>query len=144
MPNFIKYSQMVAEITHLGFLNGEHSPFWIYLRYKFLMTGAVETHSVSLCQILWSSVKPLLRYLRFSRFLRLGFRKLKILMLWSGLLRQWASPYQILSKKQLNCQQHKAAGRKTRLDIQNYGCDGNLLCYHGVVELLNCWGDIVI
>jgi len=29
---------------------------------------------------------------------------------------------------------HKAAGRKTRLDIQNYGCDGNLLCYHGVVE----------
>ena len=30
--------------------------------------------------------------------------------------------------------QHKAAGRKTRLDIQNYGCNGNLLCYHGVVE----------
>ena len=29
--------------------------------------------------------------------------------------------------------QHKAAGRKTRLDIQNYGCNGNLLCYHGVV-----------
>jgi len=33
--------------------------------------------------------------------------------------------------------QHKAAGRKTRLDIQNYGCKGNLLCYHGVVER-NC------
>ena len=30
--------------------------------------------------------------------------------------------------------QHKAAARKTRLDIQNYGCNGNLLCYHGVVE----------
>jgi len=30
--------------------------------------------------------------------------------------------------------QYKAAGRKTRLDIQNYGCSGNLLCYHGVVE----------
>ena len=30
--------------------------------------------------------------------------------------------------------QHKAAGRQTRLDIQNYGCNGNLLCYHGVVE----------
>ena len=30
--------------------------------------------------------------------------------------------------------QHKAAGRKTRLDIQNYGCNGNLLCYHGVVQ----------
>jgi len=30
--------------------------------------------------------------------------------------------------------QHKAAGRKTRLDIQNYGCNGNLLCDHGVVE----------
>jgi len=30
--------------------------------------------------------------------------------------------------------QHKAAGRKTRLQIQNYGCNGNLLCYHGVVE----------
>ena len=29
--------------------------------------------------------------------------------------------------------QHKAAGRKTRLDIQNYGCNGNLLCDHGVV-----------
>jgi len=28
--------------------------------------------------------------------------------------------------------QHKAAGRKTRLDIQNYGCNGN--CYYGVVE----------
>ena len=29
----------------------------------------------------------------------------------------------------------KATGRKkTRLDIQNYGCNGNLLCYHGVVE----------
>ena len=23
---------------------------------------------------------------------------------------------------------HKVAGRKTRLDIQNYGCNGNLLC----------------
>ena len=30
--------------------------------------------------------------------------------------------------------QHKAAGRKTRLDIQNYGCNGNLLCDHGVEE----------
>ena len=30
--------------------------------------------------------------------------------------------------------QHKAAGRKTRIDIQNYGCNGNFLCYHGVVE----------
>ena len=30
--------------------------------------------------------------------------------------------------------QHKATGRKTRLDIQNYGCNGNLLCDHGVVE----------
>ena len=30
--------------------------------------------------------------------------------------------------------QYKAAGRKTRLDIRNYGCSGNLLCYHGVVE----------
>jgi len=30
--------------------------------------------------------------------------------------------------------QHKAAGRKTKLDIQNYGCNGNLLCYHGVVD----------
>jgi len=30
--------------------------------------------------------------------------------------------------------QHKAASRKTRLDIQNYGRNGNLLCYHGVVE----------
>ena len=29
---------------------------------------------------------------------------------------------------------HKAAGRKTTLDIQNYGCNGNLLCYHGVME----------
>jgi len=28
--------------------------------------------------------------------------------------------------------QHKAAGRKTTQDIQNYGCNGNLLCYHGV------------
>ena len=33
--------------------------------------------------------------------------------------------------------QHKAAGRKTRLDIQNYGCSGNLLRDHGVVER-NC------
>ena len=24
--------------------------------------------------------------------------------------------------------------KKTRIDIQNYGCNGNLLCYHGVVE----------
>ena len=30
--------------------------------------------------------------------------------------------------------QHKAAGRKTRLDIQNYHCNGSLLCYRGVVE----------
>jgi len=29
---------------------------------------------------------------------------------------------------------YKAAGRKTKLDIQNYGCNGNLLCDHGVVE----------
>jgi len=26
--------------------------------------------------------------------------------------------------------QHKAAGRKTRLDIQNYGCNRNLLYYY--------------
>ena len=30
--------------------------------------------------------------------------------------------------------QHKAAGRKIRVDMKNYGCNGNLLCYHGVVE----------
>jgi len=30
--------------------------------------------------------------------------------------------------------QHKAAGRKTRLDIHNYRCNGSLLCYRGVVE----------
>jgi len=30
--------------------------------------------------------------------------------------------------------QHKATGRKTRLDIQNYGCNGNFLCYHGAVS----------
>ena len=34
----------------------------------------------------------------------------------------------------LKAHQHKAAGGKTGLDIQNYGCNGNLLCYHGVVE----------
>jgi len=27
-----------------------------------------------------------------------------------------------------------AAGRKTRLDIQTYGCNSNLLCDHGVAE----------
>jgi len=31
--------------------------------------------------------------------------------------------------------QHKAAGRKTRLDIQNYGCNGNLLCCHVIRPL---------
>ena len=34
----------------------------------------------------------------------------------------------------LKAHQHKSAGRNTRLDIQNYGRNGNLLCYHGVVE----------
>ena len=34
--------------------------------------------------------------------------------------------------------QHKAASRKTRLDIQNYGCYGDLLCYHGSVVERNC------
>ena len=29
---------------------------------------------------------------------------------------------------------HKAAGRKTKLDIQNYSCNGNLLCDHSAVE----------
>ena len=33
--------------------------------------------------------------------------------------------------------QHKTACRKTRLDTQNYGCNGNLLYDHGVVER-NC------
>ena len=28
----------------------------------------------------------------------------------------------------------KPQAEKTRIDIQNYGCNGNLLCYHGVVE----------
>ena len=28
----------------------------------------------------------------------------------------------------------QSAGRKTRLDMQNYGCKGNLFCDHGVVE----------
>jgi len=31
-------------------------------------------------------------------------------------------------------QQHKAARRKARLDIQNYVCSGSLHCDHGVVE----------
>jgi len=31
--------------------------------------------------------------------------------------------------------QHKAAARKTRLDIQNYGCNGNLLCYQFTMVL---------
>jgi len=30
----------------------------------------------------------------------------------------------------IRAHQHKAAGRKTRLDIQNYGYNGNLLCYY--------------
>ena len=30
--------------------------------------------------------------------------------------------------------QHKATGRRTRLDIQNYGCNSSLLCDHGAVE----------
>ena len=34
----------------------------------------------------------------------------------------------------LEAHQHKATGRKTRLDIQNYGCNSKLLCDHGVVE----------
>jgi len=34
--------------------------------------------------------------------------------------------------------QHKAACRKARLDIQNYGCNGNLLCDHGVVFNVPC------
>ena len=33
--------------------------------------------------------------------------------------------------------QHKAAGRKSRLDIQNYGCNGNLLCDHGIIIIIN-------
>ena len=40
-------------------------------------------------------------------------------------------------KRSLLLLAHKAAGRKTRLDIQNYGCSGNLLRGHGVVER-NC------
>ena len=32
--------------------------------------------------------------------------------------------------------QHKTAGRKARLDIQNYGCNGNLLGDHGVVKII--------
>ena len=32
--------------------------------------------------------------------------------------------------------QHKASGRKTRLDIENCGCNGSLLCDHDVVLLL--------
>ena len=40
----------------------------------------------------------------------------------------------LLFFKNFKAHRHKAAGRKTRLDIQNYGCNGNLLCYHGVVE----------
>ena len=31
--------------------------------------------------------------------------------------------------------QHKAAGGKTRLDLQNYGCNGSFLCNHGVMEI---------
>jgi len=32
--------------------------------------------------------------------------------------------------------QHKAVGMKTRIDIQNYRCNGNLLCDH-VYEIVN-------
>jgi len=32
----------------------------------------------------------------------------------------------------------KNAGRKTRLDIQNYGCNGNLLCYHIIIIIIMC------
>jgi len=40
----------------------------------------------------------------------------------------------LLFKKIFLAHQHKATVRKTRLDVQNYGCNGNLLCYHGVVD----------
>ena len=42
--------------------------------------------------------------------------------------------YYYFKKIFFKAHQHKAAGRKTRLDIQNYGCNGSLLCDHGVVE----------
>jgi len=45
-----------------------------------------------------------------------------------------AGYYYYYLKKIFLAHQHKAAGRKTRLDIQNYGCNGNLLCYRGVVD----------
>ena len=32
--------------------------------------------------------------------------------------------------------QHKAAGRKTRLDIQNYGCNSYLIYYHSVIIII--------
>jgi len=31
---------------------------------------------------------------------------------------------------------HKAAGRKTRLDIQNYGCNSYLIYYHSVIIII--------
>ena len=50
-------------------------------------------------------------------------------------------------KKSSAAAQHKAACRETRLDIQNYVCNGNLLCYHGVVEkntIPLCRANIII
>ena len=47
--------------------------------------------------------------------------------------RSWSVVLSLLSLLLLlffKAHQHKAAGRKTRLDIQNYDCNGNLLCDH--------------
>jgi len=45
-----------------------------------------------------------------------------------------AAPGQLLLLLFFKAHQRKAAGSKTRLDIQNYGCNGNLLCDYGVVK----------
>ena len=49
-------------------------------------------------------------------------------------MRRYTNLFIIIISLFFKAHQHKAAGRKTRLDIQNYGCNDNLLCYHGVVE----------
>ena len=106
VPNFIKISQIVAEIGWCnGFQNGSCSPSWIF-EIQFLTLGAVKRpilHQRNKFRKDRSNRKSLRRYRDFCDFQdsgcrHLGFSKIPKFNGRSSVRGQWASPCQISSK----------------------------------------------
>jgi len=89
-PNFVKIARTVSEIWQLnGFSKWRLFAIFVFENQTFNDRSGVESHFASPCQILWRSVKPLLRYRDLCNFQdasrrHLGFSKFRTVNLLYG------------------------------------------------------------